>query len=190
MAIEMLRLLAVAEEATGAPASPFEVNFGIFFWTWVVFIALFYLLKRYAWPGIVRATEERERTIKRHLDAAEEANAKAKQLLEENQRQLAEARSSAQQLIADAKVAADKERALAVERTKKEQGALLDRARRDIADEREKAIVALRQEAVDLSLAAASKLIEERLSADADKRLVEGYLASLENRRTSKGTRG
>ena len=180
----MLPLLLAAEEAAG-PASPFEVNFGIFFWTWVVFITLFFVLKRYAWPAIVRATEERERSIQEHLAKAEEANAKAERLAEENQRLLAEARTSAQQLIGEAKQVADKERVLAVGRTKKEQDALLERARREIAAERDKAIVQLRTEAVDLSLAVASKLIEERLSEDADRRLVEGYLQTLEARRAS-----
>lgn len=179
----MLTLLLLADEA-GAPASPFEVNFGIFFWTWVVFIALFFVLKRYAWPAIVRATEERERSIQEHLAKAEEANARAERLAEENKQLLSEARASAQQLISDAKQAADKERVLAVGRTKKEQDALLERARRDIAAERDKAIVQLRAEAVDLSLAAASKLIEERLTDDADRRLVEGYLKTLEGRRS------
>ena len=185
----MLPLLLAAEEAAG-PASPFEVNFGIFFWTWVVFITLFFVLKRYAWPAIVRATEERERSIQEHLAQAEEANTKAQRLAEENQRLLAEARTSAQHLIGEAKQAADKERVLAVDRTKKEQDALLERARREIAAERDKAIVQLRAEAVDLSLAAASKLIEERLTEDADRRLVEGYLKTLEARRASgRGTK-
>ncbi len=35
-----LALLVSSEGATGAPLSPFEVNFGLFFWTWLVFIAL------------------------------------------------------------------------------------------------------------------------------------------------------
>jgi len=179
----MLTLLLLAEEA-GAPASPFEVNFGIFFWTWIVFITLFFLLKRYAWPSIVRATEDRERSIQAYLTKAEEANLKAQQLAEENQRLLAEARGSAQQMIGDAKQAADRERSLAVERTKKEQDALLERARREISAERDKAIVQLRREAVDLSLAAASKLIEERMSAETDRHLVEKYLASMATMRT------
>ena len=55
----MLTLLALAAE-TGGPASPFEVNFGLFFWTWVVFALLFFLLKKYAWPSILRTTEERD----------------------------------------------------------------------------------------------------------------------------------
>ena len=52
--------------------------------------------------------------------------------------------------MAEVKVMAEKERATALEKTRHEQEALLDRARRDIAEEREKAIADLRREAVDL----------------------------------------
>ena len=41
-------------------------------------------------------------------------------------------------------------------------------------------MVELRREAVDLSLAAASKLIGERLTGETDRKLVESYLATLE----------
>ena len=63
--------------------------------------------------------------------------------------------------------------------TKAEQDELLARARREIAAERDRAIGELRSEAVDLSLAAASKLVGERLDSEADRKLVTSYLASL-----------
>ena len=164
----------------GGPVSPFEVNFGLFFWTWLVFIVLYLLLKRFAWPAIVKATEEREQAIARQLEEAETLNAEAATHLAEQQKLLGEARTQGQQLLADAKHAADRERSAAVEKTKQEQEALLDRAKRDIAAELEKAIRALREEAVDLSLAVASKLIEQRLDSDGDRKLVLSYLGSLE----------
>jgi F-type H+-transporting ATPase subunit b len=67
-----------------------------------------------------------------------------------------------------------------MQKTKQEQEDLLERARREIGAERERALVELRREAVDISLAAASKLIGERLGSDSDRKLVESYLATLE----------
>jgi F-type H+-transporting ATPase subunit b len=67
-------------------------------------------------------------------------------------------------------------------KTREEQELLLERARREIEGEKEKAILALRREAVDLSIAAASKLVESNLDSDANRRLVLEYLASLEQR--------
>jgi F-type H+-transporting ATPase subunit b len=56
---------------------------------------------------------------------------------------------------------------------------MLDRARRDIETEKTNAIAALRREAVDLAIAGASKVIERNLDSDANRKLVEGYLASV-----------
>jgi F-type H+-transporting ATPase subunit b len=180
----MLSLLALVQEAEAhqGPASPFEVNFGNLFWTWLVFFALLYVLKRFAWPPLLKATVDREKRIQKLLDEAELRNKQAQSLLEEHQRLLAESRTKAHQMIVDAKQIAEKERAVAMEKTLQEQQQLLERARRDIAGERDRAIAELRQEAVDLSLAAASKLIGQRLTSDADRKLVEDYLAGLHPR--------
>ncbi len=177
--MSVLPAMLMAAQGSG-PASPFEVNFGLFFWTWLVFIALFLVLKRFAWPAIVKATEEREQAIAKQLEEAKTLNVEAAAHLAEQQKLLGEARSQGQQLLADAKQAADQERSLVLEKTKQAQDALLERAKRDIATEREKALRALREEAVDLSLAVASKLIEQRLDSDGDRKLVLSYLGSLE----------
>jgi len=180
----LLMLLSAAQEGHSAgPSSPFDVNLALIVWTWVVFVAFFLLLKKYAWPSIVKAIEERERTIQRQLESAEQANAEASARLEEQRKLLADARAEAHQLVGEAKQLAEQERAAALERTKAEQDAMLERARRDIAAERDRAVAALRKEAVDLSLAAAAKLIGERLDSDADRKIVEGYLVSLEQGR-------
>ncbi|MGQ0704348.1 MAG: F0F1 ATP synthase subunit B [Gemmatimonadales bacterium] len=175
-------LLALQEHGAGAeagPASPFDVNFGLFLWTWVVFAILLVVLWKYAWPSILRATEERERKIRDQLAEAERMNSEAKAVLAEAQKREAEARSSAQQLLAEARAVVDKERATAVERVRQEQEALLARTRAEIAAERDKAMADLRREAVDLALAAASKVIEKRLDSETDQRIVLDYLGQV-----------
>lgn len=167
------------EHAAEGFASPFEVNFGLFFWTWVVFIALFFVLKRFAWPAILRATEERERKIAHHLAEAERMHTEAQAALEEHRKMVAGAKQEAQQLIADAKEVAQKEREQLIEKARQEQRQILERAKREIDAERDRAVQQLRADAVDIALAAASKLIQERLDAADDRKLVERYLTSL-----------
>jgi F-type H+-transporting ATPase subunit b len=181
----MLRLLALVQEAQGhaaGPASPFEVNFGLFFWTWVVFFALLYVLKKFAWPPLVKATVDREKRIEAQLAEAERRNQEAQALLEEHKRLLEESRSKAHSMITEAKTFAEKERAAALEKTRQEQEELLARALRDIASEKDRAVDELRREAVDLSLAAASKLLNQRLDSDTDRKIVQEYLAGLGSR--------
>ena len=177
-------LLALAAAEGGAAMSgPFSLEPGLIIWTWVVFVALFWLLKRFAWPAILRTTEEREHRIRTQLEEADRLNREAQAALEEHRALLSGARQEAHQLLQDAKSASEKEREALLRRTREEQELVLDRAKKEIAAERERALMELRREAVDLSLAAASKLIGGRFAAADDRKLIEDYLASLGDQR-------
>jgi F-type H+-transporting ATPase subunit b len=173
--------LATIQEPHAAPG-PLTVEPGLMIWTVVVFLLLLLILKRFAYPALLGAVEARERALQQQLDEAERNRAESAALLAEHKKLLAEARTQAHGLLVEARTTAEKERALAMEKTMQEQQQLLERARRDIGDERDRAITELRREAVDLSLAAASKLIGERLTSDTDRKLVQEYLASLDAR--------
>ncbi len=173
-------LLLLQGEVHEAGGGPFSINPGLIIWTLVVFGILLVVLWRLAWPAILRSVEERERRIQHQLDEAEKARAEAARFLEEQRQLLEHARAEAQEILARAKAVATKEREALLAKTREEQEQLLDRARREIEAEKEKAILALRKEAVDLAIAAASKLIEQQLDDDANRRLVLEYLASLE----------
>ena len=181
MHMTLLALLQEAEQR--GPASPFEPEFGLIFWTLLIFVVLFFVLKKYAWPPIIAATEDRERKIAHQLWQAEAMNAEAKVALEEHKKLLAGAKDQASALMNEAKIVAEKEREGLLAKTRQDQEQLLDRAKREIAAEREKAIAELRQEAVDLSLAAASRLIDSNLDDKANRKIVVDYLDSLEPNR-------
>jgi F-type H+-transporting ATPase subunit b len=140
------------------------------------------VLWRYAYPALLGAVEARERALQEQLDEAERNRAESVALLAEHKKLLAEARTQAHGLLVEARTSAEKERALAMEKTMQEQQQLLERARREIGSERDRAIAELRAEAVELSLAAASKLIGQRLDTDTDRKLVQEYLAGLDIR--------
>jgi F-type H+-transporting ATPase subunit b len=163
-----------------AARGPLDVEPGLMIWTVVVFVALLLILRKFAWPALLGAVEARERALEEQLAEAERNRAEAARLLAQHEKLIAEGRASAHALLAEARTAAEKERALAMEKTRQEQEELLERARRDIAAERDRAVADLRREAVDLSLAAASKLLGERLNSENDRRVVQEYLSSLE----------
>ncbi|HEY6060288.1 MAG TPA: F0F1 ATP synthase subunit B [Gemmatimonadales bacterium] len=176
-------LLWLLQEPAGEAAhefTPFSINTGMMFWTLLIFGALVVVLWRFGWPALLKTVEEREARIAKQLAEAGQANAEAARLLEEHRAALAKARSEAQEILAGAKSVAQKEREQLLAKTHEDQEQLLERARREIEAEKEKAILALRREAVDLSIAAASKLVESNLDSDANRRLVLDYLTSLE----------
>src|SRR5881227_425458 len=163
--------------------TPFSINTGLIFWTLVVFGVLLVVLWRLGWPALLKTVEERERRIQQQLEEAERSRAEAARLLEEHKRTIATAKAEAQEILAKAKAVADKERETLLAKARQEYEQLLERARHEIDAEKEKAIVALRREAVDLSIAAASKLLQAQLDSETNRKLVLEYLAQLEAER-------
>lgn len=172
-------LLALLQEEGGHVPSPFDINSGVIIWTVVIFLILLGLLYKMGYPALVKMVEERERRIQKQLEEAEKANAEAQRLLEEHKKQIAAARTEAQDILAKAKTVSQKEREALLAKAREEYDALLTRARKDIDMEKEKAIQALRREAVELSIAAASRVIEANLDTEANRRLVTEFLESL-----------
>jgi len=169
-----------AQEAGAGGGGPLTVDGGLVIWTLVVFGLLLYVLKRNAWPVLLAAVREREQKLERQLAEAEKNRAEAAALLEEHKRLLAAAKGEAQEILNKAKTVAEKERATLLAKAREEYERLLARARKEIDEEKEKALLALRREAVDLSIAAAAKLLDANLDTEANRRLVTEYLASLE----------
>ena len=137
-------------------------------------------LRRSAWPLLLAAVREREKKLERMLADAARDREEAAALLAEHKRLVAAARAEAQELIAQARTVAEKERAALLAQAREQYEQLLARARKEIESEKEKAILELRREAVDLSIAAASKVIEANLDSEANRRLVMDYLVNLE----------
>ena len=70
-------------------------------------------------------------------------------------------------------------RAEVLEAARREQQELLERARRDIAAEREVALDSVRREAVELAIRAAEKLVRRSLDAEDNRRLVREFLGQV-----------
>jgi len=169
---------ALAEEAAGG-GGPLTVNGGLVIWTLVVFGLLLFILRRSAWPMLLAAVREREQRLEQQIADAEKARAEAAALLEQHKKLLAGAKSEAHEILVQAKSVAEKEREALLQKARQEYDGLLGRARKEISDEKDKALLELRREAVDLSIAAASKLIEAKLDSDANRKLVMDYLETI-----------
>lgn len=173
-----LNLLAIAAE--GAEPSIFGINAGVSFWTLVIFVLLSVVLAKFAFPPILGYAAAREQRIQDALDEARRQREESEQVLEQQRAELAHARTQAQALIAEGKQAAERVREDMLARARTEQEELVARARQDIERDRERAIESLRREAVDLAIAAAGKLVGQRVDTTEDRRLVTDFLKSVE----------
>lgn len=180
-----LGLPAQAWALAGAGTTPlFTVNLGTTVWTTFVFLALLGILWRFAWGPILAAVASREQGIQTAIDDAVARSAEAERLLMEHREQLADARRQANELIAEGKTAGERLRREIEAKAREEGQALIERARAEIERERDRALDMLRQESVELALAAASRLLGESLDAPKDRELIERYLRELEQERS------
>lgn len=165
-----------AQGGEGGGGGLFDINAGLSVWTIVVFAMLVFLLGKFAWGPILSAVEAREEGIQSALDEARRRNQEAEKLLEEHKAQLADARRQASEIIAEGKAAGEEVRKELEVKARAEAQGIVERARTDIERERDKALDTVRREAVDLALAAASRLLRERLDQDKDRAMVERFL--------------
>jgi F-type H+-transporting ATPase subunit b len=154
-------------------------NYGLMFWTLIIFAALLFVLAKFAFKPITAAVEARERALQDAIDAAKRDREEAALLLAQHRAALDASRGEGQKLIADARAAAERVRTELVEQAHAEQARMLERARAEIGAERAKAIAELRREAVDLAIIGAGKVIGQNLDRDANRKLVESFLESV-----------
>ena len=173
--------VASAQEGGAAPAGGglMSIQVNLMFWTLIIFLLVFFILAKFAFKPITAAVEAREKALEEAIEGARRDREAAATLLREHQASIELARNEAQKMIGDARSTGEKVRAEMVEETRKEQQDMLDRARREIDTEKTRAIADMRKEAVELALAAASKVIEQNLSNDNNRKLVETYLSQL-----------
>jgi F-type H+-transporting ATPase subunit b len=169
----------LAQEAEGGTRQFMKPDTGLMFWTLIIFVVLLFILSKFAFGPLTKAVEDRERALQEAIDKAQADREAAAKLLQEHQAKIEAARDEAQKFIAEGRAVSEKMRADMIEQTRKEQQEMLDRARRDIESEKDKAISQLRREAVDLALAGASKVIEQNLESQKNRQLVESYLSSI-----------
>lgn len=168
--------LLAADEGGGGL---FDVDPGLSLWTIIVFLAVLFVLGRFAWKPILGALDAREAGIREAITDSRRAQAEAVALLEEHKSQLADARRQSQELVTEGRDAGDRLRREIEAKAREEAEAILDRARNEIQRERDLALDTIRKESVELALAVASRLVREKLDSDADRALIQRYLQEL-----------
>ncbi|MDP2088482.1 MAG: F0F1 ATP synthase subunit B [Flavobacteriaceae bacterium] len=137
----------------------------LIFWTTIIFLAFFFLLKKLAWKPILNAVKEREDSINDALLSAEKARLEMQNLKNDNERILKEARAERDAMMKDAKEIKDKLISEAKEEAKKQSAKLIELAKFTIQNEKQAAIVELKNQVAELSISIAEKVLKEELSS-------------------------
>ena len=146
---------------------------GLFIWTIITFLLLFFVLAKYAWKPLIKMLDDRESMIRSSLDDAEKAKLELERLNKESEAITAKARSEAQAILAESKTVAEKVKEDTIAKAKEQAIKISDDAQKQIQVEKDKAITDIKQEVVNLTLSVAEKLINKNLNDADNKSLIE-----------------
>ncbi|HMT28599.1 MAG TPA: F0F1 ATP synthase subunit B [Bacteroidia bacterium] len=140
--------------------------FGLVFWMLISFGIIVLLLKKFAWPVILTALDEREKSIADALNSAQKAKEEMAGLKADNERLLQEARNQRDLILKEARDAKDSIINDAKSKATEEAERLRKIAREDIQNEKMLAINDLKNQVANLSVQIAEKVIRQQLSSD------------------------
>ncbi len=155
-------------------------NVGLMIWVLVVFGIVFFTLRKWVFPVIGAALDQRAKSISDSIDSAEKLRKDAQVVLDEYRERLAEARTQADEIVTRARKAGEAHEKEAVETARAERERLLEQTRRDVQAETRRAIDEIRREVADLTVLATEKVTRKTLNDDDQKRLVEDALKDLD----------
>ena len=156
---------------------------GLYVWTILTFLILVALLAKFAWRPLLEALESRQASIRKSLDDARQAKQELERLHAESAKILAEARSEAEAIISRTRSDADRFREELKQKARTEAASLVANAEKQIELETSRALQQIRHEAVDLSVAIASKLLQKNVTRADNERLIEDTFKQLESTR-------
>ncbi|MFL5959407.1 MAG: F0F1 ATP synthase subunit B [Gaiellaceae bacterium] len=153
---------------------------GLMIWTIVFFLIVFFILRKYAFGAIQRLIDERRESIRRAIEAADNARDEAQKLLEEHRKLIADARGQGEAILAEARKTRESMEQRMREETEAERQRRLEETRKEIAAETARALQQIRAEVADLTLEAASRVVGRTLDAERDRELISEAIAGLD----------
>ncbi len=171
--------LAAAEEAGGG-SFLVQPGLGLMIWTLLAFGITMLVLKRFAFPKISAALEERAQRVAKNIEESERQRKEADELLAEYRERLREAREQADDIVARAKRAGETAKSEATDEGRAKRDELVAAARRDIEAETRRSLDQIRKEVASLTILATEKVARKTLTEDDQKRLVEEALSEVD----------
>jgi F-type H+-transporting ATPase subunit b len=149
-------------------------------WGALSFLILFAILAKYGYPQVKKGMDARSERIRKSLEEAEGAKDEAHSILEQYQRQLADAKNESARIIEEARQTADRLRQDLRRQAEEEVAEIKERAHQDIAAQVDRAKSDLQARVAELSIDLAEKIVERELDRDTNLALIESFIRETE----------
>src|SRR5690242_8636465 len=151
-------------------------EFGLLIWTLLAFLIVFFILKKFAWPAIVKGLKDRQQSIASSLETAERVKAEMAQLKNENEALLAKAREERAQLLKEARETKDRIINEAKEAAKTEANKIILEAQAAINTQKMAALTDVKNQVGKLVIEVSEKVLRRELN---DKKDQEAHIKGL-----------
>ena len=148
-----------------------KLDWGII-WPIVNIVVFYLLLRKFLFGPVSEVMEKRKKMISSDLDD----EAEAEEIKQEYEKNLAQAKDEAGQIVSDARARAKNEYQNKMDQTKEEIALMKENARKDIEAEKQKTIAGLQTEIAGIALMAASKVVEKEANDKGNEKLLDDFL--------------
>lgn len=153
---------------------------GVLFWTCLIFLILFFILKKWAFPVINGMLKKREEKISTALNQAEAARVEMERIQAENKTMMAQARTEREKILEEAAQIRRRMEEESRQKAKAEYERMLASAKSDIDRERRMAVEDIKNQVASVSMDVAEKILGAELSDRARQQaLIENELKNV-----------
>ena len=176
-------VLLATEAAEGEGGfNPFEPEWGLVVWTAAAFIVVLYLLSKKVFPKLQEGLADRERKIADEIKSAEATRAEAEKILADYKSRVASAREETTRMVEEARAQAEKVRQDLIARAEGDARLIVDKARKQLAGERERILGELEGSLAQWSTTIAAQIVQRELNPESHRDLVEGFIRDIRQR--------
>ncbi len=152
-------------------------EFGLLIWTLVAFLVVFFILKKMAWPAIIKGLRDRENTITESLATAQKVKEEMKQMKSENEALLASAREERATMLKEARETKEKMISEAKELAKTEANKIIMEAQAAIETQKMSAMIDVKNQVGKLVIEVSEKVLRKELgSKEAQEAHIKGLV--------------
>jgi len=152
-------------------------EFGLLLWTLLAFLIVFFILKKMAWPAIIKGLKDREQSISDSLATAERVKAEMAQMKSENEALLAQAREERAKLLKEARDTKDKIINEAKDQAKVEANKIITEAQAAINAQKMAALTDVKNQVGKLVIEVSEKVLRRELgNKDAQEAHIKGLV--------------
>ena len=161
------------------PGEFLNINFFTALFTFLNFLAVFFVLKHFLFKPVMKLIQDRQDEIDGMYADADKAKETAENLQAEYEQKLSVATETSERIVREAVARGQSKEDEIIRQANAEASAIMDKAAADIAQEKKKAINDAKDEISDMAMAIAEKVVGRELNTQDQDKLFDEFLEEL-----------